>query len=103
MRSLTISLLIILAAAAAFAQQPTFGERVEVDVVIELGARAIAGVEVKASATVVDADFRGLHKLKQAAGRAFAAGIVLYDGEMSTSFGDRLFAVPIRFLWEPSI
>lgn len=73
---------------------------VEVDIVIERGARSVAGVEVKASATVTDADFRGLHKLKHAAGRAFAGGVVLYDGEISTSFGERLFAVPIRSLWE---
>lgn len=73
---------------------------VEVDIVIEQGARKVAGVEVKASATVTAADFRGLHKLKQAAGRAFVGGVVLYDGEIATSFGERLFAVPIRSLWE---
>jgi len=73
---------------------------VEVDIVIERGARSIAGVEVKASATVTAADFRGLRKLREATGRAFAAGVVLYDGETATSFGDGLFAVPIRFLWE---
>jgi hypothetical protein len=25
---------------------------------------------------------------------------VLYDGELATAFGDRLFAVPVRRLWE---
>jgi hypothetical protein len=75
---------------------------VEVDIVIERGPRAIAGVEVKASATVTDADFRGLRKLRQATGEAFRAGVVLYDGETSASFGDGLFAVPVRFLWEES-
>src|SRR5688572_5413479 len=45
----------------------------EVDIVIERGARALAGIEIKASATVTGADFRGLGKL-------FVAGIVLYDG-----------------------
>ena len=73
---------------------------VEVDVVIERGARALAGIEVKASATVTAADFRGLRKLKEATGKRFAAGVVLYDGEVSASFGDRFFAVPIRALWE---
>lgn len=74
----------------------------EVDIVIERGARSVAGVEVKASATVTDVDFRGLHKLKAAAGRAFVSGVVLYDGEITTSFGDGFFAVPIRLLWEPA-
>lgn len=72
----------------------------EVDIVLERGARALAGIEVKAGATVTAADFRGLRKLKDAAGDHFAAGIVLYDGEACTSFGDRFFAVPIRALWE---
>ena len=75
---------------------------VEVDVVIERGSRQLAGVEVKASATVTSADFRGLRKLKDAAGRRFAAGVVLYDGETSASFGDGLHAVPLRALWEPA-
>lgn len=72
----------------------------EVDIVIERGARAVAGVEVKASATVTNADFRGLRKLKEAAGKRFTTGIVLYDGEISASFGDGMHAVPVRALWE---
>lgn len=72
----------------------------EVDIVMERGANEIVGVEVKAGATVTQADFRGLRKLKEAAGERFAAGVVLYDGETSVGFGDGLHAVPIRALWE---
>jgi predicted AAA+ superfamily ATPase len=72
----------------------------EVDVVLERGSTAIAGVEVKAGASVNDADLRGLRKLREAAGRRFAAGVVLYDGTAATQFGDNLFAVPLRSLWE---
>lgn len=72
----------------------------EVDIVIEQGVGAVAGVEVKAGATVTSADFRGLRKLASATGDRFTAGVVLYDGEISASFGDRLRAVPIRRLWE---
>jgi predicted AAA+ superfamily ATPase len=72
----------------------------EVDIVLERGAGQVAGVEIKASATVTAADFRGLRKLKEAAGKRFAAGLVLYDGEMSVGFGDKFYAVPIRALWE---
>ena len=74
----------------------------EVDIVIEQGSRAVAGVEVKGAATVTRADFRGLLKLAKAAGDRFARGVVLYDGEVSTRFGDRLYAVPIRRLWATS-
>jgi predicted AAA+ superfamily ATPase len=72
----------------------------EVDIVIERGARTVAGVEVKAAASVNNADFRGLRKLKEAAGKRFTTGIVLYDGESSASFGDGMHAVPVRALWE---
>ncbi|HEX6812450.1 MAG TPA: ATP-binding protein [Planctomycetota bacterium] len=74
----------------------------EVDVVIERGAREIAGVEIKAAATVVPGDFSGMRKLANAAGKRFTAGVVLYDGETSVGFGERLFAVPVRALWEPA-
>ena len=73
---------------------------VEVDIVIERGARALVGVEVKAAATVTAVDFRGLRKLREAAGKRFVAGVVLYDGEVSVRFDDQLYAVPLRALWE---
>ena len=75
-------------------------DKVEVDIVIERGALAIAGVEVKAGATVTKADFRGLCKLKEATGSRFATGVVLYDGEACIRFGDGLYAVPMSLLWE---
>jgi len=58
---------------------------VEVDIVIESTGQRLAGIEVKASATVTQADFRGLKKMKAAVVERFAAGVVLYDGE-STVF-----------------
>jgi predicted AAA+ superfamily ATPase len=71
----------------------------EVDIVIERGIQQLAGVEVKAGATVTAADFRGLRKLQQTAGKRFVAGVVLYDGDTTASFGDGLFAVPMSTLW----
>jgi uncharacterized protein len=72
---------------------------VEVDVVVESAGR-LAGVEVKASATVTGDDFKGLRKLQAAAPESFAAGVVLYDGEAVVPFGNKLYAVPISRLWE---
>ena len=72
----------------------------EVDIVLEQGPGMVAGVEVKAASTVTAADFRGLRKLKATAGKRFVGGVVLYDGEISASFGDGLYAVPLRALWE---
>lgn len=70
----------------------------EVDIVLERGA-LLAGVEVKASGTVRNEDFRGLRKLQEIAGDRFACGVVLYDGEASVRFGPRLFALPVQTLW----
>ena len=72
----------------------------EVDIVIERGARTLAGVEVKSAASITSADFRGLRKLRDVAGKRFTAGVVLYDGDTCASFGDGLYAVPLRLLWE---
>ena len=41
----------------------------EVDIVLEQGALAVAGVEVRAAATVKESDLRGLRKLRAAAGK----------------------------------
>jgi hypothetical protein len=75
-------------------------DSMEVDIVIERGARELVGVEVKAAATVSASDFRGLRRLREATGKRFVGGVVLYDGETSASFGDGLRAVPLRALWE---
>ncbi|MFH1985152.1 MAG: ATP-binding protein [Pseudomonadota bacterium] len=72
---------------------------VEVDVVLEQAGK-LAGIEINASATVTMKDFRGLNKLKESAGERFAAGAVVYDGENLVGFGDRLYAVPVRAIWE---
>jgi uncharacterized protein len=66
----------------------------------EQGHHAVAGVEVKAAATVGDSDFGGLRKLLDTAGKRFVAGVVLYEGTTAGTFGDGLFAVPVRRLWE---
>ena len=72
----------------------------ETDIVMEQASGAVAGVEVKAAASVSSRDFGGLRKLQRAAGNRFVRGIVLYDGEASIPFGDRFHAVPISRLWK---
>ena len=74
-------------------------DRVEVDFVIENEAGDVVGIEVKAAATVVAPDFRGLERLRNATDDAFALGVVLYDGEQIVPFGRRLFAAPFSSLW----
>lgn len=71
----------------------------EVDIVLERGPRQIVGVEVKAAATLRDADRRGLERLRAAAGEAFRCGVLLYDGETLVPLGDRIYAVPLAMVW----
>ena len=71
----------------------------EVDIVLEQAGK-ITGIEVKAAATVTGKDFRGLKKLRETTGERFAAGVVMYDGENVAGFGENLYAIPIRVLWE---
>ncbi len=71
----------------------------EVDLVVERDDGMIAGIEVKAAASVRSRDFAGLKVLAQACGERFAYGIVLYDGADVVPFGDRLAAVPLSCLW----
>ena len=73
---------------------------VEADIVIEQTSGAVAGVEIKAAASVNRNDFRGLRKLQKAAGDRFIRGVVLYDGETGISFGGPFHAVPISRLWK---
>jgi len=73
---------------------------VEVDMIIERGAFELAGIEIKAGATIFDSDFKGLRKIKDAQPDKFTFGAILYDGELCASFGDNMYAVPIRMLWE---
>lgn len=74
---------------------------VEIDIVIENDSMIVAGVEVKATTSVNHHDFKGLKKLAALTGERFTGGVVLYDGPTCRSFGNNLFAVPLRSLWEP--
>jgi predicted AAA+ superfamily ATPase len=71
----------------------------EVDVMLERNNGDIVGIEVKASATATADDFRGLSFLRDKLGTQFKAGAVLYAGNKTLPFGDRLAAVPIAGLW----
>ena len=74
-------------------------DRLEVDAVIEtLDGRVIA-VEVKAGANVRTEDLAGLRNLAGHLGDKFIAGYVLYTGQQTLSYGDRIKALPMDALW----
>lgn len=74
-------------------------DQFEVDFVLENTSGQIVGIEVKAAASVTGRDFGGLERVASAAGAAFVQGIVLYDGEQTLSFGEKLLAAPLSALW----
>lgn len=71
----------------------------EVDVVLERRDGSVAAIEVKTAASAMSADFRGLRHLRDRLGERFKAGVLLYTGESTVPFGDRLAAVPLCGLW----
>lgn len=74
-------------------------DQYEVDAVLENNSGHIVGIEVKAAETVRADDFRGLKLLQRRLGSRFLAGIVLYCGTESLSFGDGLTCLPISAVW----
>ncbi len=71
----------------------------EVDLVLERRDGSIAAVEVKTAASASSSDFRGLRHLRDKLGTRFKAGVLLYTGEHTVPFEDRLAAVPLSGLW----
>jgi predicted AAA+ superfamily ATPase len=72
---------------------------VEVDVIIENAMGDCFAIEVKAAATLSGKDFSGLKRFQSVAGDRFKIGVLLYDGDHTTAFGDNLYAVPVGALW----
>ena len=66
---------------------------------LEDGTGRVAGIEVKATATVSSRDFSGLRRLAAARGDDFAQGLVLHDHDRTVPFGRRLAAAPVSALW----
>jgi predicted AAA+ superfamily ATPase len=75
-------------------------DRVEVDAVLESADGRVVGIEVKAGSTVRSEDLAGLRHLESRLGSRFVAGYVLFTGQQTLPFGDRLRALPIEALWK---
>jgi|SRR5579883_64591 predicted AAA+ superfamily ATPase len=71
----------------------------EVDIVLENRMGNVAGIEVKAAATLGEKDVRGLQALAETAGKNWLRGIVLYTGTEVIPFSANLHGVPISRLW----
>ena len=74
-------------------------DKVEVDIVMEDVSGGCYGIEIKAAASLRAGDFHGLRRFRRIAAKRFRMGVLFYDGDHTTAFGDGLFAVPIGALW----
>ncbi|MDQ1304494.1 MAG: uncharacterized protein QG671_321 [Actinomycetota bacterium] len=73
--------------------------RQEIDLLIDLGSRGVAGIEIKASSAPTAKDAKHLSWLRDNLQDRFLGGIVFHTGPHPYSLGDRLWALPICLLW----
>ena len=50
-------------------------------------------------ANIVLQDMSGLKRFQSVAGDRLKMGVLFYDGDHTTAFGDKLYAVPVGALW----
>ncbi|MCL2689344.1 MAG: ATP-binding protein [Chitinispirillia bacterium] len=79
---------------------PVRGEGKETDFVIENDNSEAIAIEVKLDSSLNPKDFKNLELCRDTIGNNFKKGIVLYTGEDLVPFGDRLWAVPVNYLWQ---
>ena len=73
--------------------------RHEVDLVAEIGAHRVVGIEVKASGAPSIGDARHLLWLRDQLSERFVAGVVLHTGTAAYPLAPRITAAPICTLW----
>lgn len=73
--------------------------RHEVDLLAEVGAERVIGIEVKASSAPDSSSAVHLAWMRDRLGDRFEAGVILHTGPASFSLGDRITAAPISTLW----
>ena len=78
------------------------GKKNEVDIILEQADGLMIGIEVKASNTVRESDFKGLRKLAELVGERLKYGLVFYTGSRLLPFssGEKpYYAIPLSVLW----
>lgn len=73
--------------------------RRELDLLVEIGARHVIGIEVKASASPTRDDGRHLVWLRDQLGDRFLRGVVLHTGPRRYRLDERVDAIPMCALW----
>jgi uncharacterized protein len=71
----------------------------EIDIVLEAQSGDLVAIEVKATASIRESDWRVIRKLRDSRSQQFKTGIVLYTGRQTVPLGDRIWGVPVSGLW----
>ncbi|MCL2762489.1 MAG: ATP-binding protein [Treponema sp.] len=79
---------------------PVRGDGKETDFVIEKDNGETIAIEVKLDSSLNENDFKNITLCRDTIGSKFKKGIVLYTGEVMAPFSDKLWAVPVNYLWE---
>jgi len=72
----------------------------EVDFTIEDEYGAAVGIDVSFKTVLSNRDFGNLRAMRDALGRNFNRGFIIYAGTEQTAFPDDLWAIPANALWE---
>jgi hypothetical protein len=73
--------------------------RHEIDMIIEVGARQLVAIEVKATSTPDSGDAVHLRWLRRELGSNVIAAVLLHAGPASIEFADGVIACPISAVW----
>ncbi len=71
----------------------------EVDWVLEDSRGRLVGIEVKATSSPSDRDFKGLRAFAAAVGARFHRGVLLHTGTTAAPMGNGMWALPVDALW----
>lgn len=73
--------------------------RQESDLVLDLGAGRLVGIEIKAGTAPSRADARHLLWLRDQLGNRFVRGVLFHTGPQPFELAERIWALPIATLW----
>lgn len=73
--------------------------RQEIDLLVDLGAGRLVGIEVKASSAPTPRDARHLSWMRDQVGLGFVRGVVFHTGPYPFELDERIWALPISTLW----
>jgi len=79
---------------------PVRGDGKETDFIIEKENGETIAIEVKLNSSLNEKDFKNVTACGNVIGDKFKKGIVFYTGNDLVPFGEKLWAVPVNFLWE---